>query len=138
VFLIADASPRSVGDALAANGQMGPETINALAVQRNIPLFVLHMQTEEAPSVSQRTKGYDDTIRGQQLYARMSRTGDAAISRYFSVQGQTERAFAQSLDLVAGLVIDQLGRLSDSPGAATAAPLSDDPFLDAIIAGGRS
>ena len=52
VFLITDASPRSVGDALASDPGMGPETIMAMASQRNISLFVLHMQTEEASAVS--------------------------------------------------------------------------------------
>ena len=136
VFLITDASPRSVGDALASDSQMGPETINALAAQRNISLFVLHMQTEEAARVSQATEGYDDTERGRQLYARMSQTGDAAISKYFSVQGQTERAFADSLDLVAGLVIDQLGQLSDAGTLARPDPVLDDPLMAAISAGG--
>jgi serine/threonine-protein kinase PpkA len=136
VFLITDASPRTHGDPLAANSQMGPETINALAAQRNISLFVLHMQTEEAASVSQRLEGYDDTVRGQQLYARISQTGDTAISKYFSVQGQTERAFEQSLGLVSGLVIDQLGRLSVAPGQASPQALPQDPFLDAITSGG--
>ncbi|MCF2872055.1 VWA domain-containing protein [Octadecabacter sp. G9-8] len=136
VFLITDASPRSVGDALASDSRMGPETINALAAQRNISLFVLHMQTEEAASVSQSTEGYDDTARGQQLYARLSQTGDAAISKYFSVQGQTEKAFADSLNLVAGLVIDQLSELSLTGRLTQPQALFDDPLLDAVNAGG--
>ncbi len=135
VFLITDASPRSVGDPLAANSQMGPETINALAAQRNISLFVLHMQTEEAARVSQRDEGYDDTVRGQQLYSRISQTGDAAISKYFSVRGQTESVFAQSLELVSGLVIDQLGRLSAPPDQAATLSPAQDPFLQAITGG---
>lgn len=136
VFLITDASPRTVGDALASDSRMGPETINALAAQRNISLFVLHMQTEQAASVSQSTEGYDDTARGQQLYARLSQTGDAAISKYFSVQGQTEQAFADSLNLVAGLVIDQLSELSLTGRLTQPQALLDDPFLDAVTAGG--
>lgn len=136
VFLITDASPRSVGDMLAANSRMGPETINALAAQRNITLFVLHMQTEQAASVSQRTEGYDDTQRGQQLYSRLSQTGDSAISKYFSVRGETERAFSDSLQLVAGLVIDQLSQLSEDGRLAQPSDVLDDPFLAAISAGG--
>lgn len=136
VFLITDASPRSVGDVLAANSQMGPETINALAAQRNISLFVLHMQTEEAARISQDTEGYDDTARGQQIYARMSQTGDSAISKYFSVQGQTEQAFADSLGLVAGLVVDQLSQISELGQLATPNRMLENPLLAAIAAGG--
>lgn len=136
VFLITDASPRSVGDALASDSQMGPETINALAAQRNISLFVLHMQTEEAAAVSRDFEGYDDTERGQQLYGRMSRTGDAAISKYFSVQGQTEQAFEDSLKLVAGLVIDQLSQLSTVGQLAKPDDILNDPLIAAISAGG--
>lgn len=136
VFLITDASPRSVGDILAANSQMGPETINALAAQRNISLFVLHMQTEEAARISQDTEGYDDTARGQQLYARMSQTGDSAISKYFSVRGQTEQSFADQLDLVAGLFIDQLTQLSVEGQLSAPQDVLDNPMLAAITAGG--
>jgi serine/threonine-protein kinase PpkA len=136
VFLITDASPRSVGDILASNRQMGPETINALAGQRNISLFVLHMQTEEAATISLDTEGYDDTARGQQLYARMSQTGDSAISKYFSVQGQTEQAFADSMQLVAGLVVDQLSQLSDVGRLTRPDNALDDPLLAALTAGG--
>lgn len=136
VFLITDASPRSVGDALASDRRMGPETINALAAQRNISLFVLHMQTEEAATVSRSTEGYDDTERGRQLYARMSQTGDAAISKYFSVRGQTERAFEESLHLVAGLVIDQLSQLSDLGQLSQPKDILDDPLIAALSAGG--
>ena len=136
VFLITDASPRSVGDSLASDSRMGPETINALAAQRNISLFVLHMQTDEAQSVSNATEGYDDTARGQTLYGRMAQTGDAAISKYFSVQGHTEQAFGDSLNLVAGLVIDQLSQLSSAGQLAKPDAVLDDPLLEAITAGG--
>lgn len=136
VFLITDASPRSVGDILAANIQMGPETINALAAQRNISLFVLHMQTEEAARISQDTEGYDDTARGQQLYARMSQTGDSAISKYFSVRGQTEQSFADQLNLIAGLFIDQLTQLSVEGQLSAPQDVLDNPMLAAIAAGG--
>jgi serine/threonine-protein kinase PpkA len=136
VFLITDASPRSVGDALASDTRMGPETINALAAQRNISLFVLHMQTEEAATISQNDEGYDDTVRGQQLYLRLAQTGDAAISKYFSVQGQTEQAFTDSLELVASLVIDQLSQLSLGGQLTDTSTALDDPFLAAISGGG--
>ncbi|MBD3786631.1 MAG: VWA domain-containing protein [Sphingomonadales bacterium] len=136
VFLITDASPRSVGDDLASDRRMGPETINALAAQRNISLFVLHMQTEETATVSLSSEGYDDTERGKQLYGRMSQTGDAAISKYFSVQGQTEQAFADSLHLVAGLVIDQLSKLSQAGSLSRPETIMDDPLIAALSAGG--
>lgn len=135
VFLITDASPRSVGDVLALDSRMGPETINALAKQRNISLFVLHMQTEEAATVSQKNEGYDDTARGQQLYARMSQTGDSAIAKYFSVQGRTAQSFAESMQLVAGLVIDQLSQIANGGQVTQPDDFLEDPFMSAITAG---
>lgn len=151
VFLITDASPRSVGDVLAADPRMGPETIMAMASQRNISLFVLHMQTGEATSVSTGTEGYDDAVRGAQLYSRLARTGDSAVSKYFQVRGETAAAFGQSLELIAANVIDQLGTLStqgrlDEPAARALSPelaallggdavTVDDPSASPLIAG---
>lgn len=132
VFLITDASPRTVGDALASNSRMGPETINALAAQRNISLFVVHMQTDEAARVRQSSEGYDDTQRALQLYGRMSRTGDPAVPKYFSVGGETETAFADSLDLVAGKVMDILTDIAlGTPSEGILDPLDDD-FVNAL------
>ncbi|SPJ26198.1 hypothetical protein [Palleronia abyssalis] len=135
VFLITDASPRSVGDALASDPGMGPETIMAMAAQRNVSLFVLHMQTEEAISVSSRTEGYDDTARGAQLYSRLARTGDAAVSKYFKVRGATEEAFGQSLQLIAANVIDQLGTLSTVGQLDAPAGPALSPELAALLGG---
>jgi hypothetical protein len=106
-----------------------------MAAQRNVSLFVLHMQTEEAISVSTSTEGYDDAARGAQLYTKLARTGDAAVSKYFQVRGATAEAFGQSLELIAANVIDQLGTLSTSGQLEAPVEPTLSQELEALIGG---
>ena len=132
VFLITDASPRSVGDELARDARLGPESILAMAEQNNIALMVLHMQTEDARRISLSTENYDDHQLGQSLYRRLQGTGIGTLATYFQVRGDSAVVFERTLDRVASEVARALGLLAG--GQAIARPELDDPFTAALMA----
>ena len=132
VFLITDASPRNLGDELARDRRLGPESILAMADQNNIALMVLHMQTEDARRISLQTENYDDHEAGQALYRRLQGTGIGTLATYFQVRGDSAAAFEKTLDGIAGEVADALGALAG--GGTIAQPELEDPFLAALMA----
>jgi len=115
IFLVTDASPRTVGDNLARDVRLGPQSISALAQQNNIALFTFHMQTPQARKVSLRTDNEDDTKRGVLLYSEVRGSGVGGLNPYFELTANTEREFNTALtstarDLVQFLSLSARGK----------------------------
>lgn len=132
VFLITDASPRSLGDDLARSRWLGPASVLAMAEQNNITLMVMHMQTEDARRISMQTEGYDDHQLGQSLYRRLQGTGIGTLATYFQVRGDSAAAFERTLNQISSEVAEALGSLAN--GQAIAQPKMEDPFVAALMA----
>lgn len=97
VFLITDASPRSINDSLARDPSLGPASISALINSRNVSLFIVHMKTDRAARVSMQTDGVDDTARGVDVYSQIKVGARDNVVRYFGLTNDSTGSFSAAL-----------------------------------------
>lgn len=77
VVLITDAGPRSIGDALARDARLGPQSIATMANQRGISLVILHILSDA---------GRSDHASAQSAYNTAARAIAGKVPRYFVLQ----------------------------------------------------
>lgn len=133
VVLITDAGPRSIGDALARDARLGPQSIATMANQRGISLVILHILSEA---------GRSDHASAQLAYNTAARSIAGKVPRYYVLQetnktrlsatfaataltlGNAMRDASQgraiAVDSVAGFTFDPLLRELETPGGAFA------------------
>lgn len=107
VFLVTDASPRTVGDSLARDPAMGPATIAQMAEASDVTLFVMHMVSEHAKQVSLVTDGVDDTAVGRRVYQQLKALGGDRVG-YFLLFGDSAESFGVGLRQTANTIIPTL------------------------------
>lgn len=133
VVLITDAGPRSVGDALARDARLGPQSIATMANQRGISLVILHILTDA---------GRSDHASAQLAYNTAAQSIAGTVPRYYVLREtdttRLSNTFAQTAltlgnamrdasrgqairaDSVAGFTFDPLLRELETPGGALA------------------
>jgi serine/threonine-protein kinase PpkA len=112
VFLVTDASPRTLGDLRARDPSLGPRSVGALAAQNNIAILTLHMQTEEARQISIKTDKEDDVERGKLIYPELRGAGVGGLGTYFQLAGNSAKDFEVGLNRLASQIVASLAQLS--------------------------
>lgn len=112
VFLVTDASPRTLGDLRARDPSQGPRSVGALAAQNNIAILTLHMQTQEARQVSIKTDKEDDVERGKLIYPELRGAGVGGLGTYFQLAGNSAKDFEAGLNRLASQIVASLAQLS--------------------------
>ena len=107
VFLVTDASPRTVDDSLARDPAMGPATIAQMAAASDVTLFIMHMVSDYARDVSLQTEGIDDTAVGRRIYRQVKTLGGDRVS-YFQLFGESAESFGRGLSQTADAIIPTL------------------------------
>lgn len=124
VFLVTDASPRTVDDSLARDPSMGPATIAQMAEASDVTLFIMHMVSDHARAVSLKTDGVDDTAVGRRVYRQVKTLGGDRVS-YFQLFGKSADSFGRGLSQTADAIIPTLVDAAKGIGI-TAAQLDAD------------
>lgn len=107
VFLVTDASPRTVDDSLARDPAMGPATIAQMADASDVTLFIMHMVSDHARQVSLKTDGADDTAIGQRIYRQVKALGGDRVT-YIQLFGNSAESFGKGLSQTAEKIIPTL------------------------------
>jgi serine/threonine-protein kinase PpkA len=125
LVLITDAGPREVGDPLSGTG-LSAEQLSALAQERGVAIFVLHLLTDATQS------DHDYAAERYRRLAQFPGIGDL----YYAVPTGDVREFGQVLDTLAGQITMQvrMAAVSQAQQAVAAtppppAPVTDNPQL---------
>lgn len=119
VFLVTDASPRTVDDSLARDPSMGPATIAQMAEASDVTLFIMHMVSDHARKVSLKADGVDDTAIGRRIYRQVKALGGDRVS-YFQLFGKSADSFGRGLSQTADSIVPALVDAAKGIGITTA------------------
>ena len=128
VFLVTDASPRTVDDSLARDPAMGPATIAQMAAASDVTMFIMHMVSDYARDVSLQTEGIDDTAVGRRIYRQVKALGGDRVG-YFQLFGDSAESFGRGLSQTADAIIPTLVDAAHGIGI-TSEQLDNDAGID--------
>ena len=128
VFLVTDASPRTVDDSLARDPAMGPATIAQMAAASDVTMFIMHMVSDYARDVSLQTEGIDDTAVGRRIYRQVKALGGDRVG-YFQLFGDSAESFGRGLSQTADAIIPTLVDAAHGVGI-TSEQLDNDAGID--------
>jgi len=103
VILVTDAGPRTLGDALARDANLGPRSIARLAERQGVSLSIIHMLTKD---------GAEDHQSAMNAYTAVAETQGGSIDRYVTVTGDAPSQFGTGLGFVADRLTDAISGLT--------------------------